>query len=269
VDRPLPWWLRAYLLFAAVQGWALGATGLVSPGDVQIPLRMSPLNARFVAALYLAGGIAVLLAAFSRRRAEARLFVVGFAFATTVILIQILLRWNDYMADGLPHRPAFLAAYVLDVLFAPIVLWAAGYLSAPPRTSHRLTGLFLAEAAILGVLGLGLLVAPVAAAAVWPWALPPVLSQLYAAFFLSLALSAVFAAGETHALAIRNFAITSLALSVLVLVASLLHLPRFKPELVTWIWFAGFAIGLILFAGALVRDATGRSVRPRAATTSG
>ena len=41
------WWLRAYLAFAAVQGLGIGLTGLLVPAEMQIPLRISPLNARF------------------------------------------------------------------------------------------------------------------------------------------------------------------------------------------------------------------------------
>jgi hypothetical protein len=254
----VPWWVRAYLLFGAYQGIVLGGTGLLSPDNIQIPLRVSPLNERFVGALYLAGGIAALLAAFSRRRAEARLFTIGFLFATTVILLEIFLRWNDYLADPLPNRPAFFAAYVLDVLLGFPVVIGAGYLTQPPRAFHRLTWLFRVEAVVLGVVGIGLLVAPDLLAGVWPWALPAVLSQLYAAFFLSLALGAWLAAGESHAVAIRNFAIGSLALAALILVASLLHLARFKSGPVTWIWFATFGIGLVGFAIASVREAVPR-----------
>ncbi len=261
MDKPVPWWLRAYLLFAAFQGWALGGTGLVTPDEIQIPLRMTPLNERFVAALYLAGGIGVLLAAFSRRRGEARIFVLGFAFAITVILVQILLRWNDYMADSLPHRPAFLGAYVLDFIFSVVVVPAAGYLVVPPRVRHARTVLFLIESVVLAVVGLALLLVPVLAAQVWPWALPPVLSQLYAAFFLSVALGAFLAAGDSSEVAIRTFTVTTLALTVLILVASLLHLSRFKPEPVTPIWFASFLAGAVLFAVAFFRDAIGRAGR--------
>ena len=46
---------------------------------MQIPLRISPLNTRFVAALYVAGGVGVLWGAFrARSKAEARLFVLAF-----------------------------------------------------------------------------------------------------------------------------------------------------------------------------------------------
>ena len=67
------WWIRGYLLFAAAQGFGIGITGMVVPAEMQIPLRITPLNARFVAALYVAGGIGVILAALARRRSEARL----------------------------------------------------------------------------------------------------------------------------------------------------------------------------------------------------
>src|SRR5262249_3205509 len=92
-ERPMNWWVRGYLLFAAVQGFGIGLTGLLVPAEMQIPLRITPLNARFVAALYVAGGIGVLLAALSRRRAEARLFVVGFGVATLLIFLLTALHW--------------------------------------------------------------------------------------------------------------------------------------------------------------------------------
>src|SRR5947209_6480018 len=104
----VPWWIRAYLAFAAIQGLGIGLTGLLFPSEMQIPLQISPLNARFVAALYIAGGVGVLLGAFARRRAEARLFVLSFAFATTLILVLTIAHWSEFMADPLPHRPVWL-----------------------------------------------------------------------------------------------------------------------------------------------------------------
>src|SRR5205814_2325432 len=69
VDAPMTWWLRVYLLFAAAQGMGIGLTGLFVPDAMQIPIRnISPLNHQFVAALYVGGGIGVILAAFTRWR---------------------------------------------------------------------------------------------------------------------------------------------------------------------------------------------------------
>ena len=249
----VPWWVRGYLLFAALQGFGIGLTGLFSPADMQIPLRITPLNARFVAALYVAGGVGVLWGAFSRRRAEARLFVVAFAFATTLILILTLMHWSDFMAPGLPHQPVWIFDYVSDPILGVLVITLAG-LRLPRISRHALTPLLVAEAVVLGVLGLALLAAPDAVAAGWPWALPPVLGQLYACFFLTFALGAAFAAGETEPRAIRGFVFSTFALMALVLFASILHVDRFKPEPVTLVWFSAFGLGLVVFAGAIVAE---------------
>src|SRR5919199_1793959 len=138
MDRPVRWWLRAYLVFAAVQGLGIGLTGLLIPPEMQIPLRISPLNARFVAALYVAGGVGVLWAAFARRRSETRLFVVGFGVATTLILVLTLPHWSDWLFD-----------YVVDPLLAAVIIPAAGLWPARHGAPHRLTPLFVVEALVL------------------------------------------------------------------------------------------------------------------------
>jgi hypothetical protein len=250
----MPWWIRAYLGFAAFQGFGIGLTGLLLPAEMQIPLRISPLNARFVAALYIAGGVGLLWAACARRRTETRLFVIGFGLATAMILVLTLVHWSEFMADGLPHRPVWIIDYVADPLLALLIVPAAGLWPARHGARHRLTTLFAVEAAVFGVLGLALLVTPDTMAAVWPWALPPVLGQLYACFFLTFAVSAALAARETEPRAIRAFAGSTLALMVLVLVASVLHLDRFKVEPVTWLWFGAFGLGACAFGVALITE---------------
>jgi hypothetical protein len=51
----------------------------------------------------------------------------------------------------------------------------------------------------------------------------------------------------------RGTSLVLVALLVLILVASLVHLDRFKPEPVTWVWFAAFSVGAVVFAAALAR----------------
>lgn len=251
------WWIRGYLLFAAFQGLGIGLTGMLVPSEMQIPLQITPLNARFVAALYIAGGVGVLWAAFARRRAETSLFVIGFGTATALILIITVLHWSDFMSDPLPHRPVWIFDYVVDPILAVLIVPLARLWPARPATRNRLTPLFILQAVIFGVLALALLIAPDAVAANWPWTLPPVLGQLYGCFFLTFAIGAALAAREIEASAIRGFTLSSLALAALVLLASLLHLDRFKAAPVSLVWFAAFGIGVLVFAAALVleRDA--------------
>jgi len=245
------WWIRAYLAFAAVQGFGIGLTGLLSPADMQILLRITPLNARFVAALYVAGGVGVLWGAFSQRRTQARLFVVAFAFATALILAVTLLHWSDFLAVGLPHQPVWMFDYIVDPLLGLAVIHFAR-LWPPWRTkTHALTPLLLVQAGVFGVAGLALLVAPDIMAALWPWALPPVLGQVYGCFFLTFAMGAGVAAGEVEPRAIRGFLLSTFTLMALVLLASGLHVDRFKPQPVTVVWFTVFGLGLLIFAGVL------------------
>lgn len=268
MDRPMNWWIRGFLIFAAVQGLGIGLTGLLVPPEMQIPLRITPLNTRFVAALYAAGGIGVLLAAFAKRRAEARLFVVGFGFVTLLILILTLLHWSDFMNDSLPHRPVWIFDYVVDPLLVLLLVPLAGLWPPAQGARHLLTPLLIVQALLFGALGLLMLVAPDLASAYWPWTLPPLLGQLYACFFLTFALGAVLAARETSPLAIRNFVISSLGLVVLVLIASALHFDRFKPEPVTAVWFAAFGIGVIAFVVALVMQQRSTTWQDRAQTVA-
>ena len=246
------WWLRVYLVFAAVQGLGIGLTGVLTPAEMQIPLRLSPLNARFVASLYVAGGLGLLLVAFRKQQRDARLFVLGFGLATGLILALTLLHWGDFMADELPHRPIWLFDYLVDPVLAAAIVLVAGFLPIRDWTRDELSPIFGVEAAVLGVLGLVLVLAPGLAVAVWPWALPAVAGQLYGCFFLTFAVGAALAGGETWPTPRRIFTLTTLLLFVLVLAVSLIHVDRFKAEPVTWVWFGACVLGALAFGGVLI-----------------
>jgi hypothetical protein len=246
------WAVRAYLVFAAVQGFGIGLTGLFVPEQMQIPLRLTPLNARFVAALYVAGGVGVLLAAASPRIQSARLFCIGFGLATLMILGLTLLHWSDFMDDALPHRPVWIFDYVVDPLLALVLVPLAGLWPPRYRARHAFSGLLWVQTIVFGALGLLLLLLPGVASSYWPWTLPPVAGQLYACFILTFAVGAGLAARETEWRAVRDFLIASFVLCVLVLVASALHIDRFKPEVITPIWFGAFGVGVVAFGSAVL-----------------
>ena len=47
--------------------------------------------------------------------------MLGFVFATSIILVLTLTHWTDFMADPLPHRPSWIGSYVLDPLLGVVV----------------------------------------------------------------------------------------------------------------------------------------------------
>jgi hypothetical protein len=101
--RGVPWWLRAYLLVGAVQGLAIGLTGLLQPAHVVgFPLATTPLNTRFVAGFYLAGATGLILSAATRRAIDTRIFLVGFVVVTGLLLAATIWYWSTYTIGGVP-----------------------------------------------------------------------------------------------------------------------------------------------------------------------
>jgi hypothetical protein len=81
--------------------------------------------------------------------------------------------------------PAFAGVFWLQVRAAGI---------DPPRTAPLpgwLRALFLVQAVIFGLFGLALLVAPSAAAPLWPWALTPLTAQAIAAWLIAIGVAGI------------------------------------------------------------------------------
>jgi hypothetical protein len=247
----MTWWIRAFLITSIIRGLFLGFKGLVDAPEIPIPLQLTPLNAAFVAALYLAGSLGLILTLFVRDRADARPFVIGVGVVTTLLLSVTLLRWVEFDTTLSPKLVGWLGSYIFDPIAVSLLVATHGLLPAANRGRHRLTPLFLAEAAVLGGLGLLTLTLPEMASALWPWKLPPVLAQLYSCFFIAFAAIALLVARENRPIAIRNFTITSLALMGFVLLVSLPYLARFTGGPATWIWFGTLILGVAAFGAAL------------------
>jgi hypothetical protein len=246
----VPLWLRIFFLANVVQDLAIGVSGLASPRHIVIPLKgLSPVNARFIAALYLGGGVVILAVAFVRRAVDARIALYAFFTITALVLVMTFAYWETFTKDGIPWL--WLFTYIVDPLLAPIALVTLGVLGPARPGRHRLTALFVGEAIVFGGSGIALLLAPTAMLRAWPWTLTPILSRVYAAFFLAFAIGAALAAWERRIAAVRPLILGSLALLVVSLVASLVHLSKFDHGPGRWLWFAGHCLGVALFAFAL------------------
>ena len=105
MDRPIPWRQRAILILVAAQALLLVAvffqTTLV---NLLVPWPASPLNARFIASIYTAFGIGVLMCSFSRTFREVRIVLFGIGFATGLLFLLTLYRMFFYPGE-LDHFP--------------------------------------------------------------------------------------------------------------------------------------------------------------------
>jgi hypothetical protein len=253
MDRSLPFWLRAFFLLVTLQALVVAA-GVVWPALIPqlLPWDASPLNARFIGALYAMGGLSALLCLLAQRYTEVRITLIQIGLVTLLLLLITIPRLGEFS----PPRSfpiGWLLSYTVDPLLAALLLWQMRRRDHTPVRRTPLTLVFVIYAVVLGVLGIVLLALPSLAAQIWPWELPAVLGQLYSAFFLGMAVCAALAARESRWDGVRIYAIAQLFLLVLVVVVSLVHIDRFHAGPATWLWFALCLIGAAAFSTALLR----------------
>jgi len=240
------------LVFAAwVAYW-----GLFRPAQVAqaLPFPVPPLHARFLGAMYLSGGVFMLLAMLSRHWHEIRVVTVTLWVWTGMLGIVSLF-----------HLPAFdwtrnqvwfwFVAYICYPLVALWISW-----SQRKENDHP-TGPELAEAlrlylylqgAVAVVVALPLLLAPQFMTTVWPWKIPVAVAHIYGAPFLSYGVGSLYAARQRVWSEVRIVVFSTLVFAVSVLSASRIHRQLFnfqKPS--AWIWFGGFSLvsaALFLFS---------------------
>ena len=97
------WVVRGVLLLTAAQALLMVAA-LIDPAQVKllVPWPASPLNARFVAALYVSLGTGVVLASTARRFIEVRIVLFGIGMVTTVLLVLPVIRMSLHPGEIQP-----------------------------------------------------------------------------------------------------------------------------------------------------------------------
>jgi len=257
-ERVVPWWVRAVLWLAAAQALLL-LLALVQPSAVSllVPWPATPLNARFIASLYVSLGAGVVLCSLAPRFREMRIVLVGIATATTLLFFLTLLRMWLHPGE-LARFPTFwLLFYLVDPLLVGLVFWRLGWgggAQATRAVARPPAALWVVQAVLFGAAGLVLLFLPGVARGLWPWTMTEPQSQLYSAFFITLALASLLATREPGWDGVRWLVLMIALLAVLVVAVSLLHLPRFtKAPAATAVWLALFGAEALVFGGLFVR----------------
>ena len=247
--RPIPTWLRALFLINVLL-LAPQVIGLFLPSHIPFPVTVSPLNARFIAVLYLASAIGMVLSAFGEDVADIRIFLFAFGVISLLVLAVTLIYWSEFAARRVPA--IWLLTYLVDPVAVAAALLALRPLSAAEPGRHGLTPLFLIEAAVLGIAGIALVASPSVALQLWPWKINAILSQVYGAFLLAFALGAGLCAFEGRHRAVFPVVASTTALAALTLIVTRVHIDRFAHGAVTEIWLAGFFVVLIAFGAVLL-----------------
>ena len=228
---------------------------LIDPAQLKllVPWPASPLNARFIAALYVSLGAGVVLASTARRFIEVRIVLFGIGMVTVLLLALTFVRMGLHPGEVRVFPVVWTLFYIIDPLLVALVFWRLGWGGQASAGWRGITWLWVVQAGIFGCAGLVLMVDPTVALGLWPWLITEPQAQLYSAFFLTLAAASLLAAREEEWAGVRCFVLMIVMLSTLVIAVSVLHLPRFARTTATAVWFTLFAAEALVFGGMFVR----------------
>lgn len=260
-DNPaLPGALRAFSAFVILV--LLVGAGLFFTADLvkpRWPWPLTPFNARFLGSFYIAELVAMVALLVWNRWSPARMILTMAFVFTLVVTIASAMHLDRFNFDR-KNGWLWFIVYGASVIVSGWFLWRAR--GTPPvaaaPTAQRWRGLFLVEALILVLYGLGLLIAPALFAAFWPWPADVFHAQVYSAIFITAGVGAWLLSRHAPREELVALGAAQLVLGVLALIGLAITDNAVKrvdwsaPG--SWLWVALFALialsGLIKLGAA-------------------
>jgi hypothetical protein len=258
IDRGQRIFYGAVALLAA---W-VGFWGFFVPTAVDwaLPWIVPPLHARFLGAMYLSGATFAIGAMLARRWSTIRVIVPMISVWTGSLLLVSLLYLGSF---EFTHHQVWIwfAAYVVYPLLAAWIAWrmrSDRRAGDGPEVPRVLRTYLLAQGVVVTAFAAFLLLLPQVAGSVWPWAITPLLTQIYAAPFLSYGFGSLYAARQQALADVRLYLLGTAVFAALVLIASAIHVGLFSSDkAATWLWFGGFALGVLGAGGGFLFQRVG------------
>jgi hypothetical protein len=241
-------------LFAATTGLVLLTTcslfvmPVTDPGPWW-PWKITPFNARFLGAVYIAQTIDALLL-FSLARWSPSRLILGMGVAFTAFATLTTWMHLDVFELSRPSAPFWFGFQIFTLLYQLILLWRYRRLSvvgSPPSPGWRTY--LIVQAAILAVYGLAMLIIPRTAVGFWPWPVDDFHSRVYGAVFISGGVGAYLLARRAGfwdfvTIGVSHAAFGALTILGTMSVDAVLHRIDWL-SVGTWLWVAFFAWLLI------------------------
>jgi hypothetical protein len=252
---PLLRWLTVVEVLVLV-GAGVGLFFFTDLARPQWPWEITPFNARFVGAVYLASMIALLMMLVGGRWAPARLVLPMLFTFTFVVLLMTLLELDSFRYERWATW-VWLFLYTVLPINAAYHLWLYRHLRpadpkpVPMPWRQCLAGLAL----ILAAYGALQFLAPEWSSGFWPWRINAFHGRMYSAVFLAgavgaFALTRAAARIEYLTLGITYGALGFFVLVGLFLVDAALHTVNWAAP-GTWLWVAAFAVSLLVGAALM------------------
>ncbi len=251
----IPFWLRLYFLFVLLQA-LLVASALIRPDwmELVMPWPASPLNARFIGALYMFGAISALFGIFAKHYDEVRITIYEVAFLTGALLLLTIPHFftGEFTSATFPYK--WTVFYIIDPLVSILILWVMRGRDARPGGVNRLWPTFSLYALVLGAAAFVLLFMSPLAVSLWPWSLPPILGQVYSIFIFAYVLGALLAIFEPRWSGVWIYCAANFGVWVLIAGVSIYHRDRFGGGLSTWVWAIVCLLGIVIFGLTLLQQ---------------
>jgi len=266
-------WERLYFGVIALAALFVGYLGFFEPAEMDADFTwafLPPLHARFVASLYLFGGVYMAGCLFGRFRAQVQPGPIAVVIFTTLLLVITLLNPEAFDYDLVPPW-VWTMSYVIYPILGIILAWCTrGPAAAPGSPLARWARTFLlVQAAVFAVAGVALLTAPGVMVDLWPWPITAGLAQFYGGPFIAYAYCSWAYSRRATWTEVIAIVPGMLAFTVATVVVPVVHRELFSAsDLSTWVWFVVFGGAAVALAAMVVSMVTaGRSDRHSSTAT--
>lgn len=258
--------VRVFMLIVALVVLA-GAALFFLPGIIGAvwPWQLTPFNARFLGAVYLAELSIVVILLFDNRWAPGRIILpMAFVFTLIVTVISLLYLERFNLQRIVTWLWFFL--YLVPLTASAYFIWL--YRNWPASEQKQMPSpwrnYLLGQGIVFFLYGIGLLLAPSVFAGFWPWPIDDFHGRVYSAIFLTGATGSFLtwksaAPSEVLSFGVSQFALGLFAILGLVIVDASVHRVTWSSA-GTWLWIAAFA-DLLVAGAAMVWYARGRRLR--------
>lgn len=233
------------------------------------PWELSPFNALLLGAIYSASLVTTAIVVYSNRWAPARVAMPMIFIFTTIILFVCLIYIDrfDFQYWG---TWLWFFLYIIIPANAAYHIWLYRNLKPvnPLPLSTLWRGVFLLPTILLGLYGLGLLVAPDSLSNFWPWQIDDFHGRMYSVLYITPASGALLLFGAAASIELFALGLTQIVgagASILGLVIIDNQVNKIDwSAFGTWLWIGSFAIILLTGIGLVWQS----RVRSRSETSS-
>ena len=273
---------RLLITITAFEAFALLVSGvglLLFPSLFQPlwPWALSPFNALLLGAIYSASLVATTIVVIVKRWAPTRV-AIPMIFIFTIIILFVCLFYRDRFDFQYWGSWLWFYLYITIPANAAYHIWL--YRNLKPVNPFPLgtlwRGVFLIPTMLLGLYGIGLLIAPDSFSSFWPWQIDDFHGRMYSVLYITPAIGALFlfsAAASIELLMMGLTQIVGAGATILGLVIIDNHLNKIDwSAFGTWLWVGSFAIilltgiGLVWQSMVRARSETRIGKRPLSAT---